>query len=367
MQKFKTNEAYLPIMALTYFIMLMFKYCLESWNNDYKESINSALSIVHIASWGWIIYALHISNNKERVFFVFIVMFFLLNVLIVNIQYSYWMVTAYPLFIFFSRLDFFSKTKIVFISQTAVLTCFLLLLPFSKELFFIDDRYIRFTGGFGNPNTLSSILLSYYLSMALFFNRYFNRRKFLFSFFIVVIGMLFLYAMYYTYSRTHIALLMLSMLLFSLPIWGRFIGGKTITVAILVGVAGQIYLSLSFIQGGDISLLVNEFTSGRVRLSANLFMNLIAPKVFYGVDITEYNPIDFFYISTMFSGGVIYFSFFLFLLIKLIVNSEITSRLFYLVFLVMVITSYTEAYYNIVILNFTILFLYQKKRQRDLE
>ncbi|HDZ8912033.1 TPA: hypothetical protein RUX44_004408 [Aeromonas hydrophila] len=363
MQKFKMNEAYLPIMTLTYFFVLMFKYCLESWNNDYKDFISSCLVVVHILSWVWIAYALYISKNKERIFFTLVVLFFIFSFFMAKSQYCYWIITAYPLFIFFSRLDYKSKVKIVFTAQTVVLICFLLILPFSNDLFFIDDRYIRFTGGLDNPNTLSAILLSYYLSMVLFFNIYVGSNRLVFPLLTLFSGMLFYTIMHYTYSRTHIALLILSMALSCLPFLWRFISRKVIVTTIALGIFIQIYFATSFVNGDELSALVNTFTSGRVYQSSRLFIYFFMPGIFYGNDISEYQPIDFFYIKTIFSGGVIYFLILAYILVKFIMKSRDLPSLFYLFFFVMVLTSYTESYYNIVTLNFTVLFIYQMKSE----
>lgn len=87
------------------------------------------------------------------------------------------------------------------------------------------------------------------------------------------------------------------------------------------------------------------------------------PGIFYGNNISEYQPIDFFYIKTIFSGGVIYFLILAYILVKFIMKSKGLPSLFYLFFFVMVLTSYSESYYNIVTLNFTILFIYQMKSE----
>lgn len=350
-------------MTLTYFFVLMFKYCLESWNNDYKDFISSYLVVVHIFSWVWIAYALYISRNKERIFFTLAVLFFIFSFFMAKSQYCYWIITAYPLFIFFSRLDYKSKVKIVFTAQTVVLICFLLILPFSKDLFFIDDRYIRFTGGLDNPNTLSAILLSYYLSMTLFLNIYVGSNRFVFILLALLSGILFYTIMYYTYSRTHMALLILSVTLSCLPFLWRFISRKVIIITIALGVFCQMYLATSFVKGDELSVLINTLTSGRVYQSSRLFIDFLMPGLFYGNDIAEYQPIDFFYIKTIFSGGVIYFLILAYFLVKFLTRSRELPSLCYLVFFVMVLTSYTESYYNIVTLNFTILFIYQMKSE----
>lgn len=354
------NEKQLVFCASVLTILFYLKYFLQGWSGKNDEIVENISYLILLFGLLFSGVAFLIATNKEKIFFLVLLFLFISAVSLYGNKYYFWCISAYPLMIFYSRL---SDNKVISVLLISLMSAWLLFIPFqlifSEGFFFNDDRYIRLSLGFDNPNTFAVLLFVLYSLLLAFYDRLVGGLDFLFY---ILTSFLMLPLVYLTMSRTFFFSCLLLFLYFPIRrISFLKVGNKVATMSLIAIACFQFYLVDGYGSNNSLSVLLDSFLSGRVRMSYQMYSSLGLPGIFFGEEISDYLPIDFFFPNLLFSSGLVFS--FCYIAFYVYVLSSLKSKTNFISFLclVMILLSMAENVFNIPIINYTIFILYKNK------
>lgn len=357
--KTKIIKNHTAIILFTLLFLLNIKYFIENWNGIGEESAYVLSKIIlFLTVLLWCPLALYYAGFKQRIAFLILLVFFLYCFLVQGDKNLFWTLTSYPIFIFISRLSLKTAFGVVL---SSALSGWLVMLPFlllfSNSLYFHDDRYIRLTLGLNNPNTLAVLIFVLYSAILLCINEVSERNKqFVYYFFTTLILSPIILL---TYSRTLIFLFFILLFYFPFREVRMFKISKLTNIFIFTTVAiAQFYLVIAFYNNNGLAFILDKFLSGRIWYSYLLLRDTGVPGLITGMDISNYLPIDFFFVNLVYSSGVLFFIIFSLFYITLLCHLKNDNSFLSIVCFTMIILSFSESVFNIPVVNFTMAILY---------
>ncbi|WER22211.1 hypothetical protein P2E05_19610 [Providencia stuartii] len=240
--------------------------------------------------------------------------------------------------------------------------------PFSDYYFLFDDRFgERFTGGLDNPNTLGQYSLMFFNSIALYLeSKNINTRSKLpivtivFSFTLAVL--------YLTYSRTslYLCISLYILFLFSLlkkqnsTLQNRLLIKKVLVLTSIFFIALQFFF-ISFFKDISVLFIVNELLTSRLWFGNILYNDLGIPPLLHGVNIEQYLPIDFYFIQTIYSLGIIPFTVLFYITLKKLITTPLTLFMAFSI-LIMLLETMTETYFSVPFYSISLFIIFSKKQ-----
>lgn len=355
------NMPILQTLSISVILLFSFyvKYFLQGWSGGEIDSTEKISYAIIVLGFVMGMVALLISSNRERVCFFIILAFFGMNFIFSQNKSLFWAVSAFPFFIYLSRLTI-DKISLVFL--ISILMAWLFFIPVlsfnSVGMFFQDDRYVRLTFGFSNPNTFSALLFVTYSLLLLYIDARF--KVYGISFILYLLVSMFIFPLLYTsMSRTFIFSAVLLFLYFPLRrIPFLKIKPWHAKLLMLSICSFQLFLTFTYSRTNEWLFILNTIFSGRIRLSNEMFHGLGLPELLIGRDISEYMPIDLFFPNLLFSSGWLFFFIFLFFYFKILSGMQFLSNLASFVCFSFILLSLTENLFNIPVVNFTMFILY---------
>lgn len=169
-----------------------------------------------------------------------------------------------------------------------------------------DYRYgLRDTFGFYNPNYAGIILLFIYISVCWFLGDFLSNSLICFILYTILLPVIFI-AIEKTISRTSELLLVIYYLmivcsLLTKKIKVRRLSSIVFFIAFVLIITFQFYTAINYTP-----VLMSDLNSsfaGRLSLSNYLYQGVGLPNIFYGTNIEQYQPIDFFFIELVYTNG----------------------------------------------------------------
>ncbi len=363
-QVFRT-ERQLILCAYMLTFLFYLKYLLQGWSGKNEliiEQVGYVILMVGVLFSG---IAFLLASNKEKISFIILLIIFCLAIFLYGNKYYFWCLSAYPLVIFYSRLN---DEKTISVLLASILSAWLIFIPFqllfSTNFFFHDDRYIRLSLGFENPNTFAVLLFVVYSLILAFLDR---RRDVFGGAGYIIASLIILPLVYLTMSRTF---LLTSLLLCAYFPFRQIrllkIHAKFATIILILIACFQFYLVSGYGTHNPASYAFDSLFSGRVRLSYQMYASLGFPGLFLGSDISDYLPIDFFFPNLLFSSGWFFSFFYIIFYIYILSNLKCKTNFISFLCLIMIMLSLAENVFNIPIINYTIFFLYKSREIKRL-
>ncbi|EFE7783042.1 hypothetical protein [Escherichia coli] len=355
------NVPFYQVFVISLFLTFIFylKYFLQGWDAvgiDLNQNISNVIIAIGLL-FGFI--SLLISNNKERLIFIVLLLFFIANLVLNNNKNLFWAISAFPFFVYMSRIQF---DKVVSVFFACIVLTWLIFIPvlsfFSESMVFLDDRYIRLTFGFANPNTFAALLFVTYTLCLMYVDL--KCSKFGVSIFVyVIVSLLLLPVLYSTMSRTFLFSSLLIAFYFPLRKL-RFLRVKVwhARLSILLICVLQLFLTFNYSPANSWMFLLNSIFSGRVRLANEMYNSLGYPNLFLGQDITDYIPIDFFFTNFLYSSGWLFSLLFILFYFILLSGIRLMNNFSAFICLSFILLSLSENLFNIPVINFSMFILY---------
>ncbi|MDF7666416.1 hypothetical protein PT273_00880 [Orbaceae bacterium ESL0727] len=349
----KTNSRYnlIKIVFIVFFTLYSIKTGIISLSITdveiifLKNLLNIILTIISFLSIFYIKEKKYIILYILFIFLCFYAIFFLDN----NAYSSY--ILTISLLILSSRINWNDLIKYLFFSSYLSFIFIFLMLIFSNHYSTLDDRFgMRFTAGFNNPNSFAQYLLTLLsISILYFENQIHNKiRLFILSstlFFIIITIISF------TLSRTALILSIFYYILFIISLFSSFkqIYRKKLVICIIIVAISimifQIYSTILF-NSNDILIFLNLSLSGRVWLANLMYVAEGLPHLLLGINITDYLPMDFYFIANIYSLGIFPFFIFCFITIKKLFKTRLSLLMGYTL-LIMVLETISETYLSV--------------------
>ncbi|EKG5107621.1 O160 family O-antigen polymerase [Escherichia coli] len=354
-----SSHSYLWVLFQSF--IFYYKFMLQSWDGD-EQIVNVISIILTLLLLCGTISAFIISNIKEKCIFLIIFIFVALNIIIADNKSVFWMVTAFTFLILFSTLTIKNRIRILVFSFI-IAWCFFLPLQifFSNSYTYIDDRYLRYTFGFLNPNGLGMFLLLLQTLLYYWIWTSIKATIIVKQMITIILGGSIICIIFISESRTYILLSFLLLILTVIYGFKKFKFSSRLLFIYLLFVMLLQWLSVKGFENYLIFQDMNAYMSGRVWFSYNLLSQMGEPKFFIGSDISLYQPIDFFFISLLYNNGILASLILLYcnyIFLKKLDNSTKYESILAFIFITV---SFTEAVYNIPLLNFFFLLLYKKE------
>lgn len=344
--------------VLTFTTLLYVKYFFQNWHADEINLIDSISNMVTCLSLLFCSLAFYISNKKEKVIFIIVTLFFLLNFLLNSNVYFFWCFIAFPLLVFYSRIT--NKLAITILSLSLLLAWAIFLpfeLFFSDNIFFIDDRYIRLSLGLKNPNTLALVTFILY-TLLLCWVSYINHFT-IKMLLLLIISICIFTILWYTVSRTFIATSILAFLFFLIQNHDSLIPKRKSYLLLLFFIIVFQLTSTFYYNNNNILAALDSLLSWRILLANFMYENLGSPNILLGYDIQTYKPIDFFFINLLYSSGWLFFLIFIMFICKISKKLNNIENIFAVMIFLMLLISITESIFNVIFLNYSLLLLYK--------
>ena len=301
-----------------------------------------------------------IINKKEKIFLLILLLYAVVNYAIYKTTATY-PVLIMCFFVFMAkRIPIQKIINDVFISNIVVIFISLPLFVFIDQYYIADPVYgERLTLGFVSPNTISILITSLFFSFNLFVSTK-TRDPMHKVLWVIISCILCMLVIYETKSRTSGLILFLGFLGF---IYASFSKEHRDTknyslfaVYVLIIICVQL-LSVFFFRDKAWLIPLNYLLSGRVFLGNVMFEGIGYPSFVHGIDITNYLPIDFFYLYLFYSCGVIY-SIALIVIVYYSIRKRVLSKTIYISIFCYSMFTITESQFLIPLYNLSILLIY---------
>lgn len=366
MKKNKKKQYIYFILVLSLFLFFYKSVFISlAIDSEIKKNLSNTFNVVLILL---LLFSIPLFKIKE-VFFIFIlVVFFAFNFIFYDNIYMFgYLILAFMLMLS-NRIEWSGVINSLMLTHLLVIAFTIPVLFFVDDFSMYDDRFgYRITFGFHNPNTFSQYLISLYVVTILFLFENL-RNVFLKLSCTMLITFLLLTFVFFTVSRTGMVLSIMTGSAFLLCLFCKkdyrirtMFFKLYLTFAILFCLS-QFYMSFAFLDT-DWAKYINTVLSGRVWLTKNLVTNIWPIPLFHGVDITEYMPIDFFYVSYFYTLGMIVGVFFVFIFfIKM--KSQLLSIPMCVAMWFALVTTFTESYYTIPLYNVGLFIIFSKRKEK---
>lgn len=302
--KFRVNEW--DVIFVLLYVLFSAKVLISATTID--QSYSDFMKYIYTFCFFCVMGGSALKLSKKELMFFFIIGFFCLLTFVISKSAAIY-ATLVVIFMAFvaKRIDSKKVSSLCLLGNVVVAVMIIPFLYFSEIQSIFDYRYgFRVTFGFYNPNYAGVVLLYIYISIGWFIGDFVKSSfyKFLlYSIFAPVILLL----MEKTISRTFELLLvsyymMIVFSTFAKNLKLRKISAVAFFVTMLFIIIFQFYTAINFTPAlmGDL----NGTFAGRLSLSSYLYQGVGLPKMFYGVNIEQYQPIDFFFIELFYSNSI---------------------------------------------------------------
>lgn len=354
----------IPILFLFFYFIYSFKTVLLSTaiQDSSIDVLKDTFNILSIVLSGISVFYI---SKKERVLSFFIGMLLVFNAVI------YHTVALYSYFILFcmvclaKKIEFKELLKIIMLSNILIIIIMIPFISFSDTFFRLDDRFgERLTLGFGNANVMAQFLIMFFSALVLFIT---NRTKGLIlkNLFLLLLFIMIGFVVYYSGSRTGLAMISLCFIGFVWAINSRkTLVGKKFKFLYLfcaLGIIAFQYYSVSNFNANGILIAINQMLAGRVFYSYRLISSLGGTPILHGMNIDNFMPIDFFYIQYFYSLGLVTAAAFMLFYFKSFWQHSY-SKPSAVILLTCLMATATEAYFMIPLYNLSLFMIYHKKK-----
>lgn len=355
-----------------FFLIFYTLYCVKSgWfslaiSESFFISLKDILNIVLL--FLLLLSILLLNCRKKQIFLILFMVFSFVNIFIFNNKSYFGYLFIVSLMIYASTINWNILIKIIILANILTILSTTMMTPFSDYYFLFDDRFgERFTGGLDNPNTLGQYSLMFFNSIALYLeSKNINTRSKLpivtivFSFTLAVL--------YLTYSRTslYLCISLYILFLFSLlkkqnsTLQNRLLIKKVLVLTSIFFIALQFFF-ISFFKDISVLFIVNELLTSRLWFGNILYNDLGIPPLLHGVNIEQYLPIDFYFIQTIYSLGIIPFTVLFYITLKKLITTPLTLFMAFSI-LIMLLETMTETYFSVPFYSISLFIIFSKKQ-----
>ncbi|HDX9012125.1 TPA: hypothetical protein RQ363_004711 [Klebsiella oxytoca] len=330
--------------------------------DDFLEPTKTFLNIFALAI---VMVAFFYINIKERVAIILVCVWMVINYILFN-NYNLYDYVILGTLIFLCRKIMYSDTlKALFYSNFCILLSIIPFLLISDRAYIQDIKSgLRLTYGFIHPN----VVAQYFVSLFFIFCAYsFYKFKGIAIKFILLLTFycILVFLILPTQSRTSIIVITVSALLVLFYLWDDnmknipLIRKYAIVLIVLVMLTFQLLGSIYF-RDYSWLYLVDYVLSGRLYQGNQLYQDFGFPPLFFGRNIQNYMPIDFYFIGTMYSVGFIFTILITSYLFYLVSKSKIDGPMFVIV-LTNLLTMFTEFHFQIPIYSTALFILASRK------
>ncbi|EPG1646368.1 hypothetical protein I8U97_002540 [Proteus mirabilis] len=321
------------------------------------------ISIISMA----LFFSFLLSKNKTKIYLIVFNILSIIGLVYFHNKFYLGFLLTISMLTLTSKIKWEVILKIIIFSNAITILFLCFSVYFSEYYFLEDDRFgRRFTAGFDNPNTLGQYILMLFTVISLFLELKVKnpstRLIITTSIFIIIFTILYL-----TYSRTS---LILSSLFYITIIYSillkknnHFLPRIKLKYLILFSSLFFIFLQFYFIinfKENNFLYKINDILTSRLWFGNILYSSLGFPNLLIGTNIEKYFPIDFYFIQTIYSIGLIPFIFLYFLAIRNLFNTNITSLMGYTL-LIMLLETMTETYFSVPFYSIALFIIFSKK------
>lgn len=355
-----------------YFLIMFFLYCVKTSivSSTLDESVSTVVGVALNSSLLLLVTGVFIFlSMKEKVFLFSVFLAFLVNYVFLGNDYYYGYVITVSLCLLSRLIKWKQLISLILFGHFLSLFFLTVILFLSSEHYLYDERVgDRFTAGFSNPNTLGQYVLLWMSLVTLFFDAR-SKRSFVNGLLqiLLVVSLFFLafIILWFSFSRTALLLAFIMTVAF---VASRFFDAKTMKSGgffcfslffFVLLILGFQFYSITNRTGNDFLIVIDGLLSGRIWFGTLLFQSLGLPRVFYGVSISEYLPIDFYFVNVIYGLGFLFFLFFLYLYLIELSRREISLYVRLLLF-IFVMGTMTETYFAIPFFSMALFVVFAK-------
>lgn len=347
---------------LTFLLIFFFKTFLTSGAFD-NAPIAQAVKVLNGIMLLYVGYAFTVATRREKGLLGGFILLFMLNMATGHGDYLFGVVFSIA-FLILSRVDLPRAGAIFVIAYVS--SAALVALPYllyTDSFVYLDERYgNRLTLGFDNPNTLAYYLFALLAMLLCLLDRAALSRG-IKNLTALLLAVMLLPILMYSYSRTYLLLALLLVALFWLaPLWRLAPGRKFCSVLLLTLLLIQFVSVLRWGANPALDALLNQALTGRIWFSWQMFQALGLPNPLFGQNIDAYKPVDFFYFALFYSAGALASLWLLWVYCRLLANLAFLSRFMRWVVAVFLLTTFTETYFLVPVFNISLLLLYRAKK-----
>lgn len=250
-------------------------------------------------------------DARSRVIFIVVVLIAGLNIILENNSYALVYIVIYSICYLTSRISWNKIISTTLLNHYIIIVFIAVPIIFFSQRFYIQDERFgeRFTAGFEHPNTYGQYALFLFTTITLYLDSCTKQRVVQWiiacsAAFILWLGI------YYSYSRTTSYMLVMCLIIFSFT---RFLKNTSFQSVLLSRlwllltlciIAFQFY-SIIFYHSMANGIKLNEILSGRLWYGNSLYEHIGMPNLFFGYNIENYLPIDFFFIKYFYGLGIV--------------------------------------------------------------